>query len=73
MPLLDSSLKIRCATLGPFLRGLVEIFRTVLNKSGSKAFRVRSIDFQFHTNTTMDGITFRLFRGASLEGGGVPP
>lgn len=57
-----------CASLGPYLRGLVGNFCTGLNKSVDEAFRADFIGSQFHTNTAIDVITF-FFKGAVSEDG----
>lgn len=58
-----------CALLGPSLRGLVQTFRVVLNRSGSETFRVRSIDFHLHVDAAFDGIIIRFSGGAASEYG----
>lgn len=56
-----------CASLGPFLRSLVESFRVGLSKSVNETFRTGYIGSKLHANPTLDGITPLFLEGIVLE------
>lgn len=58
-----------CASLGPSLRGLLEIFCVGLDKSVIEAFRASSIGSQFNGDAVNDGITLCFSKGAASEDG----
>lgn len=66
---LPSIVEDSCASVRPFIKGLVKNFRAGLNKPVALTFRSDSIGSQSDAHTAVDGITICFSEGATSDNG----